>query len=190
MRASRMNPGVSSRGSPTPKSISSRPSAAAFAARRSSSSKGYGATPRIPGERWMPVISLVSSVRSSERTARHLGETERRTVGGSIAPQSSTKLEGIGNAVVHVSHRTLEQDPPVIASLESERTPAEGHDGRGRDQPGLVGRDRDRAGPGPACERLADAALPYANANVAVRDPNELDVGPLGEELVMLERRS
>src|SRR5947208_3089903 len=95
-----MNPGVSSRGSPTPRSISSRPSAAACAARRSSSSKGYGATPR------------------------------------------------------------------------------------------LVGSDRDRAGPGPARERLADTAFPHANADVAVRDPDELDVRPLREQLVMLERRS
>ena len=49
-RASRMNAGVSSRGSPTPKSISSRPASNASCLRRSSSSNGYGSAFRIPGD--------------------------------------------------------------------------------------------------------------------------------------------
>src|SRR6266487_621904 len=172
-----MNAGVSSRGSPTPKSISSRPSAAASATRRSSSSKGYGATLRIPGERWVPVISLVSSGRSPERTARSRART------------GSTKLERIGHPVVDVAHRAFEQNPPILAPLHAERTPAERHRDRGRGQPGLVRSDRDRTCPRPARERLAHTALPHAYARLAVGDPNELDVGPLGEELVVLERR-
>ena len=57
-RASRMNAGVSSRGSPTPKSTIGRPAAIASAFRRSSSSNGYGAELRIPGERCTIYVSL------------------------------------------------------------------------------------------------------------------------------------
>src|SRR6476660_6216662 len=172
-----MNAGVSSRGSPTPKSINSRPSAAAWATRRSSSSRGYGATLRIPGERWVSVISLVSSGRSPERTAR------------SRARAGSTQLERIDHPVEDVAHRALEQHPPVLASLHAERAPAERHGDRGRRQPCLARGDRDGAGSRPARERLPDTALPHADARLTVDDPNELDVGPLGEELVVFERR-
>src|SRR5947208_7873401 len=179
-----MNPGVSSRGSPTPKSISSRPSALACATRRSSSSKGYGATPRIPGERWIPVISLVSSDRSCERTARSPARGPI-AAGGPAAPPISAKLVRVRRRIVDVRHGAPEQHVPVLASLHAERTPAERHGDRGRRQPCLVRSDRDRAGTGPARERLADAALPHAGAHAAIGDPNELDVRPLREKLVM-----
>src|SRR5687767_8411976 len=96
-----MNAGVSSRGSPTPKSMTWRPSASAAAFRRSSSSNGYGSDPRRPGDRWTisPFLSLpLSSAppgRALQERAEHLVRSDQRgDVDPLVVPVSVLRVSG------------------------------------------------------------------------------------------------
>src|SRR5512132_24489 len=135
-----MNAGVSSRGSPTPKSTGDRPARMASSIRRSSPSNGYASTACMPGEK---LISLIA-----------LGE---RTAGLEADAAASPDRGGIGRAVADVRDVAPEQGPPVLETLDVERPPAEPDRGSGACAPRLVRRDRHRARAGAAREGLADA---------------------------------
>ena len=119
--ASRMNAGVSSRGSPTPRSIKARPASIASCFRRSSSSNGYGSTFRIPGD--SSIYLALSSARNPrstwhERTSASI--VDALVVTMSVLRVARSEVDG-----VHAHHPELRDGGPCLlgGDVQSSRGP-------------------------------------------------------------------